>query len=521
MVKDFKPTIGKDVIESLTVGMYEDSRFIYREYIQNSADQIDKAVKEGLLAPGQGEIHINIDAEGRSITIEDNATGVKSELVQSVLQNIAQSTKQRGVDKGFRGIGRLGGLAYCQTLTFETSFAGEGIRSTLKWNAGELKRIINNRSSKEEAVSVIENVTSFETTDEAVGEHYFKVILSEVSTDELLNKEDIEGYLSMVAPLPFPTKFIFKNKVHEEFQTLGVNLDEYKIYLNTEQLFKGYSTYIKKDESSAPFDQVIDLVFFKEYATDGKLLYCGWHSISEKNQSMNEVNQARGFRLRKSNIQVGDEYTLLKLHRDRRFQFYFFGEVYGVHQDLIPNSRRDYFVENDALKEFDQKLSAYFHTSVHKLCYAASEINTFIRKSDELKSFGDEFKQKTSLGFTDKKEHDEYRQKFEQKKEEAIKAKRKLEKIELETPTDGLIPVKKILSRVVPAEMKSIIESIDLPKEDPKIKYRTDNLSSLSKEQRRFLGRIFSIIRGVLDSSTAENLIMKIEEELKNGRENK
>ena len=38
------PRIGKDVIESLTLGMYEDCRFIYREYIQNSADQVDKAV---------------------------------------------------------------------------------------------------------------------------------------------------------------------------------------------------------------------------------------------------------------------------------------------------------------------------------------------------------------------------------------------------------------------------------------------------------------------------------------------
>ena len=44
-----KPQIGKDVIESLTLGMYEDCRFIYREYIQNAADAIDKAVSEGLM----------------------------------------------------------------------------------------------------------------------------------------------------------------------------------------------------------------------------------------------------------------------------------------------------------------------------------------------------------------------------------------------------------------------------------------------------------------------------------------
>jgi len=53
--------IGKDVIESLTLGMYEDARFIFREYIQNSADQIDRAVEEGLfptLRDGKIEIHI-------------------------------------------------------------------------------------------------------------------------------------------------------------------------------------------------------------------------------------------------------------------------------------------------------------------------------------------------------------------------------------------------------------------------------------------------------------------------------
>ena len=40
--------IGKNAIENLTRGMYEDSRIIYREYIQNAADQIDYAIKHAL-----------------------------------------------------------------------------------------------------------------------------------------------------------------------------------------------------------------------------------------------------------------------------------------------------------------------------------------------------------------------------------------------------------------------------------------------------------------------------------------
>ncbi len=117
MDKFNKTIIGKDVIESLTIGMYDDSRFIYREYIQNAADQIDKARQLGLVS--DGEIHINIDANKKIISVEDDATGIEESKVVEILKNIAQSTKTRGVDKGFRGIGRLGGLGYCSKLVFE------------------------------------------------------------------------------------------------------------------------------------------------------------------------------------------------------------------------------------------------------------------------------------------------------------------------------------------------------------------------------------------------------------------
>jgi hypothetical protein len=514
MDKVFTPVIGKDVIESLTIGMYEDSRFIFREYIQNSADQIDKAVRDGLLTLGEGEIHIHISPETKQILIEDNATGIPQEYVRPTLQNIAQSTKQRGVDKGFRGIGRLGGLAYCSKLIFETSFVGEPVKSILTWNAAELKRTINNRGEKDEAVAVIQSVTEFRSEKEKKEMHYFKVILEGVTNAELLEKDSIEEYLSMVAPLPFATKFIFRSKIEEELKKKNLQIDEYKVYLNSEQLFKGYSTYIKKDESQAPYDEVIDLVFFEEYSDNGKLLFWGWHSLSLKNQSMNEVNFSRGFRLRKANIQVGDEFTLLKIHRDKRFQFYFFGEVHAVDPDLIPNSRRDYFIENELFFEFENKLRQYFHTHIYRLCHSASDINTFIRKSEELKNLEESYKQKSANGFTDKAEQKEFQDQFERKREEAIKAQKKIEKIEQDAKDNERTPLNRILQKVMQPELKGIIEQAGISV-DEKPKFRTDNLSSLNKDQRKFLGRVFSIIRNVLDANTAENLIQKIEEELK------
>ena len=50
---------------------------------------------------------------------------------------------------------------------------------------------------------------------------------------------------------------------------------------------------------------------------------------------------------------------------------------------------------------------------------------------------------------------------------------------------------------------------------ESKPKFRTEKLSKLNKEQRKFLGEIFSIIKRVLPNEVAENLMNKIEEEMK------
>lgn len=512
MDKKTNPVIGKDVIESLTLGMYEDSRFIFREYVQNSADQIDKAIAEKLMSANEGEIHITIEPSIKKIVIEDNATGISEDQVSPILRNIAQSTKIRGEHKGFRGIGRLGGLAYCKKLTFETSFKGEKIKSILSWDAEKLRQIINNRTAKEDAVSVINEVTSLKTEKEDSSAHYFRVTMEGVTNEMLLDTKEIHKYLSMVAPVPFPTGFIFRNRIYSELKKQKITLDEYKIYLNTEQLFKGYSTYIYdgEEQSKRKVDELIDLVFFKEHDKQKKLLYWGWYAVSTLNRQIPSINYCRGLRLRKSNIQVGDEYTLIKLHRDRRFNFYFFGEIHGLNKELIPNSRRDYFTENDICLEFEKHLRSYLHGDIYQLCYRASEINSSLKKIDDLKKAEEEYKRKSKSGFTDKKEAQELKEKFEKKKQEAIKATQKIGRIG-DNATES---VSKILNKVVKPGVMESVDTLTLPKTNGKPKLRADNFSKLSSTQKDLLGRVFSVIRDVLDEKTAENLIQKIEEDI-------
>ena len=161
-------TIGAHILESLTTGMYQDSRTIFREYIQNSCDAIDEAVKAGVIAEGEGEIRIELDAEGRNITIEDNGTGISAEDFVRVVGNVADSDKIQGESRGFRGIGRLCGLAYCGTLVFTAKYRGEGVVSRLRCSAEVLRQLLGERDSgikRYTASEVLKFVNEFEAEE--------------------------------------------------------------------------------------------------------------------------------------------------------------------------------------------------------------------------------------------------------------------------------------------------------------------------------------------------------------------
>jgi molecular chaperone HtpG len=329
--------------------------------------------------------------------------------------------------------------------------------------------------------------------------------------------QEIRTYLSMVAPVPFNKSFIYAKKIYDELEKEEIIIDEYKIFVNTEQLFKGYNSYIYEGEGTnkKKIGEVIDVLFFKELDKDKNKMLWGWYGITEKNQSLNQVNYARGFRLRKANIQIGNEDTLTKLHRDKRFQFYFFGEVYGLHQDLIPNARRDYFSETDTFYDFENKLKSFFHTTIHKLCYTASDVNSAVKTINNYNQSLEEFEKKKEEGFVDKTEQKSFLETLEKKKEEAVKAKNKLESIKVKSAeSDTLAPIAKIIERATSNHTLTVNNNVETEIAEKPV-FRTDKLSRLNKQERKFLGNIFTTIRNVLPKETAELLILKIEEEYK------
>ncbi len=63
IMREREYVFGANIIENLTTGMYQDSRIIYREYIQNACDQIDKAIETGLVERKEAIVQIWIQPE--------------------------------------------------------------------------------------------------------------------------------------------------------------------------------------------------------------------------------------------------------------------------------------------------------------------------------------------------------------------------------------------------------------------------------------------------------------------------
>src|SRR6185312_11946635 len=115
--------------------MYVDPLTIYREYVQNAADAIDEARANGWLSADEpGAVTFRLDPDTRSVLIRDNGAGIPVREAASRLLAIGASAKRGTSARGFRGVGRLAGLAYARQLTFRTRSCGDTEILELRWD---------------------------------------------------------------------------------------------------------------------------------------------------------------------------------------------------------------------------------------------------------------------------------------------------------------------------------------------------------------------------------------------------
>lgn len=367
--------VGKDILELVSSAMYVDPLTIYREYIQNAANSIDEAKMNGVLGQDEtGRVDITLDVSNRIVRIRDNGSGVPNGEFSRRLTALGGSRKRGTSARGFRGVGRLAGLGYCQELIFRSRASGDRAVQELRWDCRTFKRLLLDHSYEGGVRDLIREVAGVsELNADGWPEHFYEVELvkpTRIKNDLLLNREALSLYLSQVACVPFSPEFKFGNQIRA-FLSQHLTLSEVSIFVDggKEPIYRPYrNTYSygenKRDTFTVPEFKVIEGVS-GSVAGAAWLLHHGYYG------SIPATEGVAGLRARRGNIQIGDQRIFADIFPEARFATWTIGELHVVDDRVIPNGRRDDFEQNAHYSHLIGHLGA-IGDRIARLCRSSS-----------------------------------------------------------------------------------------------------------------------------------------------------
>lgn len=507
MQKQMKVQIGKFTLESLTTGMYSDAKIVYREYIQNAVDSLEEAVELKIIEESHMRIDIIVAEDESRIMIRDNGVGISEKRAFDILLSIGNSQKRYTNNRGFRGIGRLGGMSYCDTLVFTTSAFDETTKTTITFDCKKLRELLSPGTREQDDLSsVISKITEIKKSAENKELHYFSVEMIGIDENaDLLDIEKVKTYISQVAPVPYKLRqFTRANELHSYVQSQGFGIEEFPIYigksfLEIQPICKANRNRFKLARSKGKRDEIINVEYFN-VTVDEEIFAVGWFADCEWLGSI-ASKVISGFRLRKGNILIGDKNTLDDIFKEARFNGWVQGEIFVVTDKLTPNARRDNFEQNEAYFAFINQLSTSIGSMITSRIRMASKTRND-KSSKILKSVESEIEKAEQLlceGFNSSVEKNSLTEKLTQ-------AKEKLEVVKVKP--DQIVKKKELQKKLEETE-KVVVESNN---------YKINTIKSgVDRKSKKVLATVSDILSKKLSKFLVDEIMDEIVETL-NGR---
>ena len=346
------PSVGGDILGLITGGMYDDPMAIYREYVQNSFDSITAA-------GGDGQIDVMIDPVLRKVIIRDDGPGLTEQEARRRLVPIGASEKTGSRQIGFRGIGRLAGLAFATSVIFRTRSQADTPIIQVTWNGAQLKRGIEDGIPLQTLLS--RSISEEFVQKEGYPPAFFEVEVSGVSryaAGSILNPDAVGSYISQICPVPFRPEFPYAEQVSGLFES-GERLITISVFIQNGQgpIRRPHLEGVPhKGRGVDPF-QGFERIDIPQIGT-GQLAAIGWVGHSSYLGALAKSAGVRCIRARVGNMQIGGEDVFDHLFQDSRFNRWCIGEVHILDSRIRPNGRRDYFEISPHVRNLENHLGA-------------------------------------------------------------------------------------------------------------------------------------------------------------------
>lgn len=403
----FTPYFGGFILETLTVGMYGESRNAIREYIQNGFDSIQRARESGILAANAGQIVVTMAADKKSLTIRDDGAGLPVKSATATLTRVGASTKNHARNAGFRGIGRLAGIVFCDKLTFVTKAKGEREQTMVVFDAKGMRAAMS--PAKGSAVSAEDLMTayvsSFRQPDVNVAKHFFEVRIEGLrdAPAECTSPKAMRDFLSQVAPVPYPPTFPFRTRLEEAAIAAGIPVEEIAVSVvsgdRSDAIYKLYGDRYEFDGGEIELTDC-------EIRTSPTGRWWAWIGKKAESGAYTDA-RVRGLRIRVRNIQIDGADIFRGIFHENaksqaRFQDYFLGEIFMKPTALIPNARRDGFEEDSSWRSVRKELGTVAK-ALGSEAYAVSTAGqlSLSAQKEALKKSREELRKLRKSNFTD------------------------------------------------------------------------------------------------------------------------
>lgn len=157
----------------------------------------------------------------------------------------------------------------------------------------------------------------------------------------MLNREEVEEYLSQVAPVPFAPSFRFGEDISAALRA-HVELGEPEIRINDSEkpIYRPHRNRIEIEDGE--YDKYEDMEIHEVPGIDGGVAAIAWILHHGYSGAIPVRAGVKGLRMRNGNMQIGGHSLLEELFPEPRFNAWAVGEVHVIDKRLIPNGRRDF-----------------------------------------------------------------------------------------------------------------------------------------------------------------------------------
>ena len=378
--------LGLRLLETLTSALYEDPIVLFREYIQNSVDAYTAAIRDNHEnRMSDFHVDIEIDSNEKNIVFLFYVYGIPTDEFITKMKSIGDSQKGAYNDQiGFRGIGRLSAMPFCDYLEFQNKAKNSSEIQVFRWDGKKYSKLLaqendNELSSAIDEISVFENINYTGNKED----HFFRVTVTNFhqEIDELLATPDFRQRLCLMLPLRYDPTFTAQETIKKEYERLmNKSLDSfaYDIRLNGKTLYKPYN-----DQHILESGIIFWPLQFKAKTENVPPEKIGllWFTFNRK-VTANPTSEPRGIMVRSKNMLVGTNDSLANAVSVNSSDYVgtyreltqtlsgVYGEMLLYTSSLEDNARRDWFKISSAsielrgiIAEFLRRLISYRYSA--------------------------------------------------------------------------------------------------------------------------------------------------------------